>query len=48
MKYENKDLVLLIWNARKCRHDEFIVNPALQQSNKTEFHVLIGQEIGDF
>ena len=45
MKYENKDLFLLIWNRYTGKHDKFIVNPSLQQNEPEEYHIVLGQKL---
>ena len=46
MKYEGKDLYVLIWNGKKGKHEKYIVNPALKQNVKGEFHAILGQYVG--
>ena len=46
MQYEGKDLYVLIWDGKRGRYDKIILNPALKQNVKGEFHALLGQRVG--
>lgn len=47
MKYEGKDLYLLIWDGNKGKHNKFILNPALNQNTDGEFHAVLGMKFGE-
>lgn len=47
MKYKGKDLVLLVWDGDLGKHRKYILNPALRQNSKDEYHVLAGMKIGE-
>ena len=47
MKYENKNLTLMIWNDVKGKYEFFILDSAVAQISQTEFFVTKGNKIGE-
>ena len=47
MKYEGKDLYVLIWNENIGKYDKVILNPSLKQNVKGEFHTILRHKVGE-